>query len=199
MGRNDETPLMTAVKKNNDHIVNLLIEYGADVNAKNSKGQTAMVYLGMGHLDRTNLDCTKLLLENGANLEETKLDPFRLVPPIIIHGAQIQTDYLKLYIKYDCDLEIRNELGETLLMAKMLDMDIFDLIFRKLLKKYNGKTEHIFNLKYANSNNLLQEAINRNCFNTVLYLTDLRIDPFIRNKDGMVIHSSQIGICSYFF
>ena len=72
-----ETPLIAASTKNAE-IVKLLIDEGADVNIKNSQGQTALMMAAFWHTN--NIDIVKMLLDNGAdvnakdNQDKTALD-----------------------------------------------------------------------------------------------------------------------------
>jgi ankyrin repeat protein len=63
-GRGDQ-PIHHASRNGNTDIVRLLIEHGADVNAKNPRGQTVL-YCAGGH---GHLDCLLLLLQKGADRE----------------------------------------------------------------------------------------------------------------------------------
>ncbi|HUQ72260.1 MAG TPA: ankyrin repeat domain-containing protein [Planctomycetaceae bacterium] len=63
-GRGD-LPIHHASRNGDTEIVRLLIERGADVNAKNPRGHTVL-YCAGGH---GHLDCLRLLLESGADRE----------------------------------------------------------------------------------------------------------------------------------
>jgi ankyrin repeat protein len=63
-GRGDQ-PIHHASRNGDTEIVRLLVEHGADVNAKNPRGHTVL-YCAGGH---GHLDCLQLLLEAGADLD----------------------------------------------------------------------------------------------------------------------------------
>ena len=82
-GVDGNTPLMTAVGVNNKTIVQLLIDWGANINAENNKGETAL-YLAVtkAHADfqrqqTNNHQIVYILLLAGAHLHKTSsgLDP----------------------------------------------------------------------------------------------------------------------------
>lgn len=64
------TPLMIAVKLHKTDTVRLLLEAGADVQASNSWGFTAMVYTGISDGDDASL--VRLLVEAGANVHDSE-------------------------------------------------------------------------------------------------------------------------------
>lgn len=67
---NTTTPLMRAAKRNNADVVNFLISRGADVNAKNKKGWTALLFAA----SHNTSDVVKLLLDNGADINAENKD-----------------------------------------------------------------------------------------------------------------------------
>jgi len=66
-GRGDQ-PIHHASRNGDTEIVRLLIEHGADVNAKNPRGHTVL-YCAGGH---GHLDCLLLLLKEGADRDAQK-------------------------------------------------------------------------------------------------------------------------------
>ena len=61
----DSTPLMEAASGGYADIVKLLIDHGANVNAKSSVGNTALTYACCGGYE----DVVKILLDAGADVE----------------------------------------------------------------------------------------------------------------------------------
>jgi ankyrin repeat protein len=66
-GHGDQ-PIHHASRNGDTEIVRLLIEHGADVNAKNPRGHTVL-YCAGGH---GHLDCLLLLLKEGADCDAQK-------------------------------------------------------------------------------------------------------------------------------
>jgi len=66
------SPLLCAINNNNysDEIVKILLEFGADIESKNAKGQTALFFAVF--LGRQN--CITMLLERGANKDHRDFD-----------------------------------------------------------------------------------------------------------------------------
>ena len=60
--------LINASKNGNIKKIKLLIENGADVNAKDNDGSTSLIFASMYSNDTSSLDTVKLLLENGADV-----------------------------------------------------------------------------------------------------------------------------------
>jgi len=69
----DETILVQAMRYRDTNLVKSIIDKGANVNLKNSKGQTAIMLFNT-YTD--NLDILKLLLDNGAetNIKDNECD-----------------------------------------------------------------------------------------------------------------------------
>jgi ankyrin repeat protein len=103
VNRRDEkkqTPLLLAMRQGSSKLVKILLENGADSNAKNDNGKTSLHMLS-GHLmnEEDAVDRARLLLEHGAevnirdNDNQTPLllamgrDLFKLVRTLIEHGA----------------------------------------------------------------------------------------------------------------
>ena len=65
---------MSSVRKSNNasyfEIVKLLLEYGANVNAKSYDGRTALTFAVRHPNDTSSLKSVKLLLKNGANVDK---------------------------------------------------------------------------------------------------------------------------------
>lgn len=74
IGEISYTPLIVAVDKRNEEIVQLLIEAGADINIKLTSG-SALFYA----VSRGDVKITKILLANGASLKKTKWNNFPLI------------------------------------------------------------------------------------------------------------------------
>jgi ankyrin repeat protein len=59
------TPLMSAVRGHHEDIVRLLLEKGADINARNAENQTALMYAAWS----VDAGIVRLLIERGADIE----------------------------------------------------------------------------------------------------------------------------------
>jgi ankyrin repeat protein len=101
----EENALMCAARMGKVEILRFLIEKGADVNASNSDGMTALVAAN----EERELTCTKVLLENGANgIKEVEVG-LTLIHEVIV---QNDLDLLRFFVENGCDTFI-NEFKST--------------------------------------------------------------------------------------
>ena len=104
------TPLMVAAMSNQIEAVALLIERGADINAENEGGETALSWATHTHRDPAAV--LRLLLENGAIVNhQCKLGFTALMSAAFsdhIEGAEV-------LIEHGADLSLVNESGLTAL------------------------------------------------------------------------------------
>lgn len=98
------TPLHSAVKNKQYELAKLLINYGADLNAKNKMGRTPIFYA----IKNADLRVTRLLLMNRANVKEN---------PDLLHIA-VQKKCLQIIevlLQYDADVNACDDDGRTAL------------------------------------------------------------------------------------
>jgi len=149
-------PLVPAVASENFEIVKLLIEYGIDVNAKDSRGKTAIFAIqskkmaqllinnganiniretGSGRtilfnfIRRGNLDLVELLIENGADINiKNKSDSTPLFSAI----SKKREDIIRLLIESGVNVNLQGERGYTpLAMAALWEnLEVIELLIK---------------------------------------------------------------------
>src|SRR5688500_13166304 len=122
------TPLMFAALYGNAAAVATLIQRGADVNAANDEGATALMWAV------TDLEKTTLLLDAGANVNAASADA--RTPLIIAAGIRGAAPVVRLLLEKGADLKARAPglIGETnaLLQASFIgDEDTFKLLVER--------------------------------------------------------------------
>jgi ankyrin repeat protein len=99
--------LIRAAYNNDTALARQLLEAGADVNAQEGNGWTALQHA----VDQDNEALTRLLLDHGAELNRRNIPTGRAA----IHYAAMGDDdnLLRLLIERGADIEVRNNDGET--------------------------------------------------------------------------------------
>ena len=123
--RGGATPLMFAALYGNASSVAALIQRGADVNAANDEGATALMWAV------TDLEKTKLLVEAGANVNAASADA--RTPLLIAAGIRGAAPVVRLLLDKGADIKARGPglIGETtaLVQAAFIgDEEIFTLL-----------------------------------------------------------------------
>jgi ankyrin repeat protein len=111
--RNDEemTPLMLAAGLGHLDMVETLIEHGANVNAKNPLGWTALMKAIYNYeLDRGFPDIVAALIEAGAEIENQIAYGTR---PLMLAAGYGQTEVIEILLGAGADVHARNEGGFT--------------------------------------------------------------------------------------
>jgi len=115
-----------AIKENNIEIVLLLLENGADVNAKNNNGETCLYYA----TKENNIEIVQLLLENGADINA--INNYGKTPLIYSIWSN-NKDIVELLIQKGADVNAKNNYGDTPLYyaIKENNKDIVELLIQK--------------------------------------------------------------------
>ena len=103
------TPLHYAAENGHVEIARLLLQNGADVNAKNNYGSTPLHWAA----EQDNVDILHLLVENGADLEAQDNYGWRALHYAAIHG--ISPFIQELISRYHVDINARDNDWETAL------------------------------------------------------------------------------------
>ena len=105
---NGNTMLVLAAQNSQDNFLNLLISKGADLNAKNKDGKTALhaAYCW-------NLDSIRLLVSKGANLEAVDNEGRT---PFLLAVENAETSKAELLLELGCNKDALNKDGKNALM-----------------------------------------------------------------------------------
>lgn len=105
-GEHDATPLIQATKRNQPRIARVLIDAGADVNAKDSMQDSAFLYAGAEGLE----EILKLTIEAGADVTSTNRYGGTALIPASEHG---HVSTVKMLIAAGVPVDHVNNLGWT--------------------------------------------------------------------------------------
>jgi len=129
---NGNTALFSAILEGNEEITKFLIQNGADVNSKNNSGQTPLlIALSFRNKDKDKYpSIINLLIEKGANVNIYSIAELNLCRLLINRDADYKTclnikiseaifngdlDKIKILIKEERSINIRNQNGDTIL------------------------------------------------------------------------------------
>jgi len=121
------TALMAAVEKGYEDIINFLLEEGADIEAKNNKGQTALMRAVLVE----NQSIVDLLLSKGANVNVK--DNLGITP--LMYAVETENkDIVDLLLSKGANVNAQTDSGRTVLMDAATivgNRDIVDLLLSK--------------------------------------------------------------------
>ncbi|AAY62293.1 ankyrin repeat domain-containing protein [Rickettsia felis] len=115
-----ETPLILAISNNNIKVVQMLLDFGVDIEQEGRYGGAAL-YNAICH--DTNI--VKLLIKHGANINKRLSEGSRETPLIkatkcFENGSIANTEHIKILLKYGADINAKDVNGITALkMAEM--------------------------------------------------------------------------------
>jgi ankyrin repeat protein len=128
------SPLFTATFRNRPHLLSYLIKKGADMNARDTKGDTALLLACKSKCFKA----AKILIENGANLDEK--DMHGSAPLHIVHKFKSSSDFsyfqfehFRLLMEKGADVNITDNKGKTPLhkAVEANDEDLACLLLKK--------------------------------------------------------------------
>jgi len=108
---NDEK-LFKAAKIGDTETAKMMIEMGADVNARNDSGLTPLYWASL----RSFTDIAKILIEMGADVNVRNKDGYT---PLYWVSSEGHTEIAKMLIEKGADVNAKNEVGETPLQSAL--------------------------------------------------------------------------------
>ena len=133
--RRNLTDLMIDVKLQDKNAVKKTLENGADVNAKDFLGNTALFLAVFG--DRENLDIIKMLLKNGADVNATNNDGNTLLHEL---SYAPDLDIIKMLLENGADVNAINKKGESVLDLMIKNTYPINEDLLKMLEGYGAKS-----------------------------------------------------------
>lgn len=130
-----EIPLILAISEKNTKVVQMLLDFGVDIEQEGRYGGAAL-YNAICH--DTNI--VKLLIKHGANvnkrLSEDRATPLIKATKCFENGSIANTEHIKILLKYGADINAKDVNGITAL--KMAEMQN-DQSTINLLRSYGAK------------------------------------------------------------
>ena len=124
-------PLHHASKNNHFAVTKELLQNGADVNCKDDQKWTPLNHA----LQENNIAITILLIRNGADINFQCSNGWT---PIMIAAFYGKTEFVKLFLEYNCDLAIKDKEKKTVLdWAKSKPFQEIDQLISQKCNRYS--------------------------------------------------------------
>ena len=130
-GQNNKTPLHCAVENNSTEAAKLLLERGAEIEARNTKNQTPLHFASLNN----STEAAKLLLERGAEIEARDVESRT---PLHLAALNKSTEAAKLLLERGAEIEAKDVDNRTPLEVSREVSENTEAIIRLL-------TEHAAN------------------------------------------------------
>jgi len=171
--RNGDTELTLACQNNNPELVNILLEYHADINIKNDKNYTPL-HIAVSN-DRSST--VKTLLEHHADVTAEDTDGNI---PLILACQNQNPEIMEMLLEYHSDVHHKNKLGCTgMHYVKDQEMIRILLNYKANINERNNKGDSIINILCYPKNKK-----NKKIKNTLTYALDHGADINNINNDN---------------
>lgn len=110
-------PLIQVAKMGQDDMVNLLLELGANIEAKDHTNNTALIHAAEG--DRNSESVVRLLLEKGADVEAKNA---KNRTALIVAAEKGHSAVVQLLLERGANIEARGVLGRTALVEARIGL-----------------------------------------------------------------------------
>ena len=165
-------------------LLELAIKYGSNLNAMTDYGDTPLILATVR--DRQSIE---VLLKNGANMNQKNGDGKTV---IVVAFENSSVNAMKALLKYNCDLStISEETNETPFYKAFKDGRIGkfgDIFFRHFLRIYHNQPGMIGGILdepvFENGGTAFHVAVQHLCPETVHYLTQINVNPNVKNRKG---------------
>ena len=119
-GWNETTALMKAAEKGHDEVIQVLLELGADINLRNSFGNTALMLAA----EKGRTDAVAALLGWTNTIELDAKNSYEYTA-LILAAESGHKECVELLVKYGANLNLQNMFGKTaLIMGTCLSIHI---------------------------------------------------------------------------
>ncbi|AUD40348.1 ankyrin repeat family protein [Flamingopox virus FGPVKD09] len=106
--RNSYNPLISAIKTENEEMVNLLILNGASVNELSQTNNTPLHIA----VEKGNTRIVKVLLENGSDPNATDINKYTPLH-VAMNNNKINSEIIELLLQYGADIDARDKYRNT--------------------------------------------------------------------------------------
>ncbi len=163
-------------------IIKAFLDNGADVNASDKKGMTALLYAARRH---NNPEMIKLLLDSGADVNASNKDGW--TPLMIVVRNHLNTEMIKLLLVSGADVNASNKDGWTPLMFAVSQFHSYKDIYKlpEMIKLLLDKGADVNASKQDGTSPLLVALKYNTHSEKIKQLLDNGADVNARDQDGM--------------